>query len=82
LKRKLYNAEIKVAQLAGSVSELTAYHHGENSLQEAIIGMAQIFVGTNNMNLLEPIGQMGTRISGGQDAASPRYIHTLLSKLN
>jgi DNA topoisomerase-2 len=81
LKRNLYTNEIKVAQLAGNVSEVTAYHHGENSLQEAIIGMAQIFVGTNNINLLEPKGQMGTRISGGQDSSSPRYIYTLLSKL-
>uniref|UniRef100_A0A6C0DMB8 DNA topoisomerase (ATP-hydrolyzing) n=1 Tax=viral metagenome TaxID=1070528 RepID=A0A6C0DMB8_9ZZZZ len=81
LKRNLYTNEIKVAQLAGNVSEVTAYHHGENSLQEAIIGMAQIFVGTNNINLLEPKGQMGSRISGGQDASSPRYIYTLLSKL-
>ena len=81
LKRNLYHNEIKVAQLAGNVSEVTAYHHGENSLQEAIIGMAQIFVGTNNINILEPKGQMGTRISGGQDASSPRYIYTLLSKL-
>ena len=81
LKRNLYTNEIKVAQLAGNVSEVTAYHHGENSLQEAIIGMAQIFVGTNNINILEPKGQMGTRISGGQDSSSPRYIYTLLSKL-
>ena len=81
LKRNLYTNEIKVAQLAGNVSEVTAYHHGENSLQEAIIGMAQIFVGTNNINMLEPKGQMGSRISGGQDSSSPRYIYTLLSKL-
>ena len=80
-KRKLYTNEIKVAQLAGNVSEVTAYHHGENSLQEAIIGMAQIFVGTNNINLLVPNGQFGTRIQGGEDASSPRYIYTLLSKL-
>jgi DNA topoisomerase-2 len=80
-KRKLYTNEIKVAQLAGNVSEVTAYHHGENSLQEAIIGMAQIFVGTNNINLLSPNGQFGTRIQGGQDASSPRYIYTLISKL-
>jgi len=80
-KRKLYTNEIKVAQLAGNVSEVTAYHHGENSLQEAIIGMAQIFVGTNNINLLSPNGQFGTRIQGGEDASSSRYIYTLLSKL-
>ena len=81
-KRKLYTNEIKVVQLAGNVSEITAYHHGEGSLQEAIIGMAQIFVGTNNINLLSPNGQFGTRIQGGEDASSPRYIYTLLSKLS
>jgi len=80
-KRKLYSNEIKVAQLAGNVSEVTAYHHGENSLQEAIIGMAQIFVGTNNINLLSPNGQFGTRIQGGHDASSSRYIYTVISKL-
>lgn len=81
LKRKLYTQEIRVAQLAGSVSELSAYHHGEASLQQAIIGLAQTFVGANNVNLLMPNGQFGTRIQGGSDAASPRYIHTLLSPL-
>jgi DNA topoisomerase-2 len=81
LKRKLYNQEVRVAQLAGSVSEVSAYHHGEASLQQAIVGMAQIFVGANNINLLMPNGQFGTRIQGGADAASPRYIHTLLSPL-
>lgn len=81
LKRKLYTQEIRVAQLAASVSELSAYHHGEASLQQAIVGLAQIFVGANNMNVLVPNGQFGTRIQGGSDAASPRYIHTLLSQL-
>lgn len=82
IKRKLYTNEIKVAQLAGNVSEVTAYHHGEQSLQQAIIGMAQIFVGTNNINLLMPNGQFGTRLqSSGSDASSPRYIFTLLSEL-
>jgi DNA topoisomerase-2 len=81
LKRKLYTNEIKVAQLAGNVSEVTAYHHGEQSLQQAIIGMAQIFVGTNNINILTPNGQFGSRLCSGQDASSPRYIFTLLSEL-
>jgi DNA topoisomerase II len=81
IKRKLYNSEIKVAQLAGNVSEVTAYHHGENSLQQAIIGLAQIYVGTNNINLLVPNGQFGSRIQGGNDSSSPRYIYTLLSNL-
>jgi len=77
-KRKLYS-EIRVAQLAGYVSENAAYHHGEASLQSTIIGMAQTFVGSNNINLLTPNGQFGSRIMGGADAASPRYIHTELN---
>ena len=78
-KKNLKN-EIKVAQLAGYVSEHTAYHHGEHSLQETIIKMAQNFVGANNMNLLEPVGQFGTKLMNGADASSPRYIYTHLSK--
>ena len=54
-KRNL-TSEIKVAQLAGYVSENASYHHGEASLQGAIIGMAQDFVASNNVNLLYPVG--------------------------
>ena len=79
-KRKLYS-EIRVAQLAGYVSENAAYHHGEASLQSTIVGLAQNYVGTNNINLLKPNGQFGTRIMGGHDSASPRYIHTELNKV-
>jgi DNA topoisomerase-2 len=80
-KRNL-KKEIKVAQLAGYISENSAYHHGEQSLYDTIIGLAQDFVGANNIELLEPKGQFGTRInSGGKDAASPRYIFTNLSEL-
>ena len=78
-KKNLKN-EIKVAQLSGYISEHTAYHHGENSLQDTIINMAQNYLGSNNMNLLEPCGQFGTRLMGGKDSASPRYIFTKLSK--
>jgi DNA topoisomerase-2 len=70
---------MKVAQLAGYVAEQTAYHHGEASLQGTIINLAQNFVGANNLNLLEPSGQFGTRLAGGKDAASSRYIFTRLS---
>ncbi|XP_060604745.1 DNA topoisomerase 2-alpha-like isoform X3 [Ruditapes philippinarum] len=81
IKRNFTNREIKVAQLAGSVAELSAYHHGETSLMSTIIGLAQNFVGSNNLNLLQPIGQFGTRLHGGKDASSPRYIFTMLSPL-
>jgi DNA topoisomerase-2 len=76
-KRNL-NAEIRVAQFAGYVSEHTGYHHGEASLNETIIGMAQDFMGSNNINWFVPQGQFGTRLQGGKDSASPRYIHTYL----
>jgi DNA topoisomerase-2 len=80
LKRGL-KQEIRVAQLAGYVSEHAAYHHGEASLNSTIVGMAQTFVGSNNINLLVPIGQFGSRLLGGKDAASPRYIHTHLEPI-
>lgn len=80
LKRNL-TTEIKVAQLAGYVSENAAYHHGEASLTSTIVGMAQNFVGSNNINLLYPGGQFGSRLRGGQDSASPRYIHTHLEEI-
>ena len=67
---------MQVAQLAGYVTEHSAYHHGEVSLCGTIIGMAQEFVGSNNINLLLPNGQFGTRLMGGKDAASPRYTFT------
>ena len=80
-KRNLVDKEIKVAQLSGYVSENAAYHHGEMSLQGAIINMAQHFVGSNNIALLEDVGQFGTRILGGKDSASPRYIYTKLAPM-
>ena len=58
--------EVKVAQLAGSVGEKSAYHHGEASLMGTIINLAQNFVGSNNINLLVPEGQFGTRLGGGK----------------
>ncbi len=60
-KRNL-RSEIKVVQLSGWVSEHAAYHHGEASLQDTIVNMAQNYVGSNNINLLYPSGQFGTRL--------------------
>ncbi len=79
--KKLESDEIKVAQLGAFVAEHTEYHHGEVSLQMAIINMAQDFVGSNNINLLVPIGNFGYRRLGGKEAASPRYIFTKLTEV-
>lgn len=79
-KRSLKN-EIKVAQLSGYVAEHSAYHHGEASLAMTIVNLAQDYMGSNNLNILEPLGQFGTRHQGGKDYASPRYIFTKLCPL-
>jgi DNA topoisomerase-2 len=79
--KKNLTTEIKVAQFSGYVSEHSGYHHGEASLNGAIVGMAQNFVGSNNINLLLPNGQFGTRLQGGKDSASERYIFTQLNKM-
>lgn len=73
--------EIKVAQFAASVSELSSYHHGEASLVGTIINLAQDYVGSNNINILEPKGSFGSRLHLGDDHASERYIFTNLSPI-
>uniref|UniRef100_A0A914RVE9 DNA topoisomerase (ATP-hydrolyzing) n=1 Tax=Parascaris equorum TaxID=6256 RepID=A0A914RVE9_PAREQ len=50
----------------------------KQSLMSTIVNLAQDYVGSNNINLLLPIGQFGTRLQGGKDSASPRYIFTQL----
>jgi DNA gyrase/topoisomerase IV subunit B len=78
--KKNITSDIKVAQLSGYVSAEMSYHHGEVSLQGAIINMAQDFIGSNNINLLMPEGNFGSRFAS-KDAASARYIYTRLSEL-
>lgn len=46
-----------------------------------IVNLAQDYIGSNNVNLLMPNGQFGTRDQGGKDHASARYIFTELSPM-
>jgi DNA topoisomerase-2 len=78
----LWADQFQVAQLVGYIGEHAAYHHGEVSLGQTIINLAQTYVGSNNINLLEPNGQYGTRDQGGKDHASARYIHTLPTRIS
>jgi DNA topoisomerase-2 len=78
--KKNLKEEMKVAQLAAYVAEKSAYHHGEVSLADTIVKLANDYVGSNNINLLEPCGQFGTRLMGGKDASQTRYIFTKLTK--
>ena len=59
---RLSDSNVQVVQIAGYISEHSAYHHGEVSLTGTIVNIAQDFVGSNNLNLLAPNGQFGTRL--------------------
>jgi len=74
LKKGESAGEIKVAQLASHVAAVSSYHHGEASLESTIVGLAQNFAGSNNMNLLSPEGQFGSRLS--PEPSAGRYIFT------
>lgn len=82
-KRKMkYNGKvIKVSQLSGIISDISAYHHGEQNLFKTITHMASQYVGCNNIPLLYRDGQFGSRAEGGKDAANARYISTKLDML-
>ena len=73
--------EQKVFQLTGRIAAALQYHHGNQSLNATIINLAQDYMGSNNINLLAPIGQFGTRLKCGKDAASERYISTKLANI-
>ncbi|KAI7864932.1 DNA topoisomerase [Spinellus fusiger] len=79
--KRAKNTEMKVSQLANYVAGITQYHHGETAMATTLIGMAQEFVGSNNLNLFFPAGQFGSRYEGGKNAASPRYLNTRLMKI-
>ena len=57
--------EIRVAQLAGYISEHGAYHHGE-VVRKELLSMAQDYVGSNNINLLEPQWTIWDTLHGGK----------------
>lgn len=73
--------EKRVSEVAAFTITHTHYEHGEASLCGTIICMAQNYVGSNNINLLYPSGQFGTRCAT-KDAGSPRYIHSFLDQIS
>ena len=68
--------EYKVAQFAYDVAKKTEYEHGEDNLHEVVMGLAQFFVGANNLPLFRAGGQFGSRVDGGKDHPAPRYAFT------
>jgi len=73
--------KMKVFQLAGRIADQMRYHHGDMSLNGAIIKLAQNFTGARNLPLLLPLGKFGSRSRGTAKAGSPRYIATKINKL-
>lgn len=65
----------KVEILSGTVAIETEYLHGPQNLNSVIIGLAQKFVGNNNLPLLMREGNFGNRFE--PEASAPRYILTL-----
>ena len=82
-KRKMHNTSdsVKVAQLGGYIAEHSNYHHGEQNLYDTLVKMAQAYPGSNNIPLMYRDGMFGTRLEGGKDAASARYIYTKPDRL-
>lgn len=82
LDKKIYGEkkDIKVSELAGLVSKYSHYHHGETSLQGAIVTLARRFKTINSVPLLVNSGQFGSYVGGGADSASARYIFTRLEE--
>eukprot|EP00931_Biecheleriopsis_adriatica_P066268 TRINITY_DN40663_c0_g1_i1.p1 TRINITY_DN40663_c0_g1~~TRINITY_DN40663_c0_g1_i1.p1 ORF type:complete len:1271 (+),score=305.82 TRINITY_DN40663_c0_g1_i1:447-3815(+) len=67
-------SDTKVTVFANAVMSAMKYHHGEVSMTEAIIHLAQTHVGTNNINFLRPRGQFGSRLHSRSEHAQARYI--------
>jgi DNA topoisomerase-2 len=78
LKRGENAAELRVETAANHVAAVSDYHHGATSLVGTIAKMAQTFSGSNNINLLMPNGQFGSRLDPTPGAG--RYIFTEMSK--
>jgi DNA gyrase/topoisomerase IV subunit B len=75
-RKRNITKDTKVFQLAGEVAKTSAYHHGDASLNSTIVGLAQDYTGSNNLNILVPSGEFGSRTAKGGDASAARYIHT------
>lgn len=73
-------SEISVANAAGKIASRTMYHHRGTAMEDAIIGMAADYAGTANINLLDPMGQFGTRHN--HTAASAAYPKIRLAKIH
>lgn len=75
-----HNAQARVSQLAGRITEMAAYHHGEASLHKSIATREFIACGGVQISWLSPRSSTGSRIKGGDDAGAPRYVETCINQ--
>ncbi len=80
MNKGMASKEIKVVNFTGEVISKANYHHGDASLSGTIIKMCQNFVGARNLPLMIGVGNYGSRLKGGSDAGSPRYIFIKYNK--
>ncbi len=78
---KNFHKEQKLSGLVYSILDTSVGYKDEKSISRTIIGLAQDFIGTNNINLLLPLGQFGTRINGDKVYGSPQDLHTCLNPI-
>jgi DNA topoisomerase II len=76
--KKRFTYEQKVFEAAAAVCKDTAYHHGDQSMVDTVIGMAQDHCGTNNIAFFVPKGTFGSRLDAPKVHAKARYINTFL----
>lgn len=74
------NKPMKVAVLAGFISERENYHHGEESLAKSITKKGFLGPGGKQLPQLVPLSNFGSRAEGGDDASPPRYIYACNNK--
>lgn len=74
------NKPMKVAPLAGEISRVENYHHGEASLCDSVTGKGFVTTGGKQLPIIVPLSNFGSRKGGGNDAAQPRYIWCKLNK--
>jgi DNA topoisomerase-2 len=73
--------EIKVVQLGGYTMENTAYNHGDTSINDTIVHMSMVWVGSNNLPIFIKDGNFGSRYKGGADKANARYLKVKINQV-
>jgi DNA topoisomerase II len=75
------NQEIYLANLYGKLIAECGFSRALSFCIGSVVGMAQDFIGTNNINLFVPIGLFGTRIDGDKLFATLSHLKTKINDI-